>query len=872
MLCAHCGLAVENAPERCPECNQPPLLEDRYRLETVVGQGASGITYRATDTQTDHIVCVKELSWRTLVQAGGQKPWDLFQREARVLQQLDHPGIPRYLDHFSAGRGKTLSMYLVQEFIDGQNLAQALTHQRLQEEEAWTIAEEILQILDYLQALNPPVIHRDVKPSNVIRRSDGRLALIDFGSVRDVLKAGLADGSTVAGTYGYMAPEQFQGHATSATDLYGLGCLLVVLLSQKDPLSMTDLHHQLQWRPHVRVSKPMQALLSRLLDPDPTQRIQSAREVLALLHDRERLTEAAQAPPEEGPRLADPWAWPLLWVRAAVLQGATAIKVKVGRESLSMAFDGTPFSTGQLEALAEARFLPATEGNAKAHHLLAVGTYGLEALQPIEYTIHSGSVSARWDRESRGRVVRAGKQKTGTTIKVNYGAAPDDALPELARKRGAARTTRLIRDCCQHTPIPVKLDGGRISWGLEFPEAVVQVPMEVSGAQGHCGLLPTAVDPEVRFVADGVWVDTVPLRGAPAGAVAVVSHPELTMNTDHEHLVRDAVVEALLKGAEAGVGHALERLDAARTEAIVYDPDGGAHRRFGIDDTDRKVPFSPWHLGRQVSWAVRALEILKPLLRVAATGLYLSPLFIVPKAVLFFLDMPEGDWLVVGFVGLVLLFFSLLALTALMFVVAGPRSKRQILLSFTGGDDLMKALAQRGLGAPGATRVQGRITGGASQSGAAVVRELWLAREDRALRLTTSRPFALRHDERHVLVDPVGAPWLVGPATPDGASTALTPSRRRIVERWISDQTQGRLGLDAASDAVLEIHDGAMVTVVAPAASAVPTPWARLAPTHRQVLEATLAPGEMPPAEALVVTGTPSDPLVLSWSNAGGDN
>src|SRR6185295_6373321 len=109
----------------------------------------------------------------------------------------------------------------------------------LDREALWRLLGDAGEVLDYLHGRVPPVIHRDIKPSNVIRRPDGSFALVDFGSVRDSLKP--EGGSTVVGTFGYMAPEQFQGRALPASDVYGVGATLIALVSGLEP---EDLPHR----------------------------------------------------------------------------------------------------------------------------------------------------------------------------------------------------------------------------------------------------------------------------------------------------------------------------------------------------------------------------------------------------------------------------------------------------------------------------------------------------------------------------------------------------------------------------------------------------------------------------------------------------
>jgi serine/threonine protein kinase len=278
-LCAACGLAPGERP--CQQCGSDPLLRGRYVLHAVVGQGASGTTYRARDLETDRVVAIKEMP---LHRAETRKATELLGREADVLRQLDHPAIPDYIDHFLEGKGKHRSYFLVQSFIEGMTLGAEMRDRRYAPAEVLEIAEAILRILVYLHGLAPPVVHRDIKPQNLMRSTGGRLVLLDFGSVRDVLRDVDFGGSTVAGTFGYMAPEQFAGDASPRSDLYGVGATMVALLSRKDPSTMQRPHTlELDWRRHVAVSGQVRAYMDKLLALEPEERFDSAESAIRAL-------------------------------------------------------------------------------------------------------------------------------------------------------------------------------------------------------------------------------------------------------------------------------------------------------------------------------------------------------------------------------------------------------------------------------------------------------------------------------------------------------------------------------------------------------------------------------------------------------------
>jgi len=277
MICAACGESTPGRPKLCPACSAPPALRARYLLQEVIGEGGSGVTFKAVALANERAVCVKELRYSRLSSFEAER---LFEREVRVLRQLDHPGIVRYVDDFTAGQGRNAALYLVQELVEGHNLAQEMQQHRYTEREVLEVLAELAEVLAYLHRLSPPVIHRDLKPSNVIRRAaDQRLVLVDFGSVRDAIRETVSGRSTVTGTFGYMAPEQLYGRATPACDLYALGVLSVVLLCQRSPAELADERGELDWRNRVPLAAGTEALLTALLERDPLRRLADASEV-----------------------------------------------------------------------------------------------------------------------------------------------------------------------------------------------------------------------------------------------------------------------------------------------------------------------------------------------------------------------------------------------------------------------------------------------------------------------------------------------------------------------------------------------------------------------------------------------------------------
>ena len=289
MLCAACGAAADAAT--CEACGANPRLDGRYQLDRVLGQGAQGTTFSATGP--DGEVAVKELPV-----GRGADPGQLarLQREAAILGQLTHPAIPRLRETFFAGEGRARCLYVVQDRVEGADLERWIEGHRTSEPEVVAILLELCGVLGWLHGRSPPVLHRDLKPANVIRAPDGALRLVDFGSVRDALRDPDLGGSTVAGTFGYMAPEQMVGDASPRSDLYSLGALAVRLLTRQQPASLLDRSGQMRWRDHARVGPGLAALLDDLLAPELAARPPSAAAVSDRLDAIQRGEDLSQTP------------------------------------------------------------------------------------------------------------------------------------------------------------------------------------------------------------------------------------------------------------------------------------------------------------------------------------------------------------------------------------------------------------------------------------------------------------------------------------------------------------------------------------------------------------------------------------------------
>lgn len=254
------------------------ILQGRYQLKQKLGKNAGRQTWLAEDLSTE----AKEKVVVKLLAFGGEVQWDdlkLFEREAQVLKQLDHPRIPKYRDYFHID-DRTLWFGLVQEYIPGASLKELLSQGRkFTKKEIHKITVSVLNILFYLHEKNPPVLHRDIKPSNLIWGEDEHIYLVDFGAVQD---RAATEGATftVVGTYGYAPMEQFGGRAVPASDLYALGATLIHLLTGIPPADLPQKNLQIQFADKVNLSPHLASWLTKMTEPALERRFSNVREAL----------------------------------------------------------------------------------------------------------------------------------------------------------------------------------------------------------------------------------------------------------------------------------------------------------------------------------------------------------------------------------------------------------------------------------------------------------------------------------------------------------------------------------------------------------------------------------------------------------------
>lgn len=308
-------------------------LQERYQVIEVISQGGMSVVYLAMDEALRNRVALKELSHQNLSEDELEMATEQFMLEGQILASLEHPGLPRVLNFFEQG-GRH---YLVMDCIQGRTLDCLVRDGETPpaESKVVEVGIEIASILDYLHTHDPPVIFRDLKPSNVMQRDDGTLKLIDFGISK---RQGGNEGTSLfvkgAGTPGYAPPEQYTletGSTDGRSDVYALGATLYTLLTREVPPQATD-----RWMGsvplvpprnlHPSLSPGLDQVVLKMLELKPDDRHQSAREVLDDLRAVQAGRYSARGPGAAGSSPQAPLAAPSLPEPLASSTGVTLLR------------------------------------------------------------------------------------------------------------------------------------------------------------------------------------------------------------------------------------------------------------------------------------------------------------------------------------------------------------------------------------------------------------------------------------------------------------------------------------------------------------------------------------------------------------------
>ncbi len=284
-FCTQCG---ESLP-----LQQGKVIASRYKILRQLGQGGFGRTYLAEDSQQSNEKCVlKEFAPQVESLQDIQKAKELFEREASVLKELQHPQIPKFHEFFQTRFGKTDFFFLVQDYVEGDTYwdlwdKRLNQGEKFSEEEVISLFEKMLPVLDYIHRQG--AIHRDISPDNVILRSSDNLpVLIDFGGVKQVPASQgfwmtqLGGNVTLLGKKGYAPEEQLrQGKAFPCSDLHSLGVTGLVLLTGKEPQELYDSYQgNWRWGTEIQVNRNFEAILKKMVAYKPSDRYQNAENAI----------------------------------------------------------------------------------------------------------------------------------------------------------------------------------------------------------------------------------------------------------------------------------------------------------------------------------------------------------------------------------------------------------------------------------------------------------------------------------------------------------------------------------------------------------------------------------------------------------------
>ena len=266
------------------------LLQNRYRIIKMLGQGGFGRTYLAEDTGRFQERCAVKEFVPTQGEAGfSDKATQLFQREASVLYQISHPQIPKFQATFE----EEDRLFLIQDYVEGPTYHDVLARRRQQgrtflETEVRQFLQQLLPVLAHIHAKG--IIHRDISPDNIILRTKDQLpVLIDFGVVKEVVTRmqmdGIASYATTVGKAGYAPSEQMQtGRAYPSSDLYALAVTAVVMLTGKEPQFLfDDVNFSWRWEEETQVSSELASVLNKALSYRPGDRFQSVSQMVQAL-------------------------------------------------------------------------------------------------------------------------------------------------------------------------------------------------------------------------------------------------------------------------------------------------------------------------------------------------------------------------------------------------------------------------------------------------------------------------------------------------------------------------------------------------------------------------------------------------------------
>lgn len=254
------------------------VIDGKYKILNVVGKGGMSVVYLAMNERANKQWAIKE------VRKDGIQSFEVVKQnlvaETDLLKKLNHPHLPSIIDVIDCDD----TFLIVMDYIEGNPLSKALETSGAQNQDdviEW--AKQLCDVLGYLHSRKPPIIYRDMKPSNVMLKPDGNVMLIDFGTAREFKYSSVAD-TTCLGTQGYAAPEQFGGHGQTdaRTDIYCLGATMYHLVTGHNPATPPyEMYPIRQWNPML--SSGLEEIILKCTQRNPEDRYQSCAELLYAL-------------------------------------------------------------------------------------------------------------------------------------------------------------------------------------------------------------------------------------------------------------------------------------------------------------------------------------------------------------------------------------------------------------------------------------------------------------------------------------------------------------------------------------------------------------------------------------------------------------
>lgn len=262
------------------------LVDGKYKILNKVGQGGMSVVYMAINEKANKTWAVKEVRKDGVLDFESVKQG--LVAEIDILKKLSHPNLPSIIDVIDTDE----SFIIIMDYIQGNSLSEALKEYGAQPQEyviEW--AKQLCDVLGYLHSRKPPIIYRDMKPSNIMLKPDGNITLIDFGTAREFKEKNLAD-TTCLGTVGYAAPEQFggMGQTDARTDIYCLGATLYHLVTgcnpSEPPYEMKPIREI-----NPALSSGLERIILKCTQRNPEDRYQSAAELMYALDHYEEIDD-----------------------------------------------------------------------------------------------------------------------------------------------------------------------------------------------------------------------------------------------------------------------------------------------------------------------------------------------------------------------------------------------------------------------------------------------------------------------------------------------------------------------------------------------------------------------------------------------------